>query len=107
MRISLLILILPLFIALNAKAQTPVSVDIKQFYAPGTGNYLEIVSSIEPMSFYLNTAKDTGHYCKVEQLIILKAGERIVDYRKKNIKSPYYTDSTVAPFVTIERLTAP
>ncbi|HLP13181.1 MAG TPA: GWxTD domain-containing protein [Flavobacteriales bacterium] len=107
MRINLLILVFSFTTFSLSKAQTPVSVDIKQFYAPGTGNYIEIVSSIEPMSFNLKTAKDTGIYCRIQQLIILKAGERIVDYRKKNIKSPYYTDTTVAPFITIERMSAP
>jgi GWxTD domain-containing protein len=107
MRISLLILTFHLVTFSVSRGQTPVSVDIKQFYAPGNGNYLEIISSIDPMSFFLNSAKDTGAYCQVQQLIILKAGERIVDYRKKNIKSPYYSDTTIAPFVTIERISAP
>ncbi|HYG52197.1 MAG TPA: GWxTD domain-containing protein [Flavobacteriales bacterium] len=107
MRISLLILLLAGFARFSPFAQTPVSVDIKQFYAPGTGNYIEIVSSVEPMSFFLKTAKDSGHYARIQQLILLKAGERIVDYRKKNIKSPYYSDSTIAPFITIERMSVP
>jgi GWxTD domain-containing protein len=107
MKIKHLALISACLTSFGLRAQSPIAVDIKQFYAPSTGNYIEVISSIEPAFFQLNTKKDSGHYAQVQQLLILKAGEKIVDFRKKNIKSPYYTDSLILPFVTIERLTAP
>lgn len=106
MKINYLILILGLSFSNLLSAQSPIAVDIKQFYAPVTGNYIEIISSIEPAFFQLNTKKDSGHYAQVQQLIILKAGEKIIDFRKKNIKSPYFTDSLILPFTTIERIKA-
>ncbi len=93
--------------SIGLKAQSPIAVDIKQFYAPTTGNYIEVISSIEPAFFQLNTKKDSGHYARVEQLLILKAGEKIVAFSKKNIRSPFFTDSLILPFVTVERLIAP
>lgn len=106
MKISYLIAILFFLFSKNISAQSPIAVDIKQFYAPATGNYIEINSSIEPAFFQLNTHKDSGHYVQIQQLMILKAGEKIVDFRKKNIKSPYFSDSLLLPITTIERIAA-
>ena len=83
MKINYLILFLCVFCSNALSAQSPIAVDIKQFYAPTTGNYIEIISSIEPAFFQLNTKKDSGHYAQVQQLVILKAGEKIIDFRKK------------------------
>ncbi len=83
--------------------QSALSIDNKQFYAPGTGNYLEFYCSIDPTLFTIDRVKDSGLYCKIGELIIVRQGEKIIDFRKKIIRSAYFTDSTAFPFTISER----
>lgn len=106
MKIKHLILFLSFFTPGLLRAQSPVSIDIKQFYAPGSGNYIEVFTYIDPAHFALKTVKDSGLICQVQELLILRQGEKIIDYRKKNVRSPYYTDSTISPFTLVQRFMA-
>lgn len=106
MKIKQLIIFITLLAPLYPKAQSPVSIDIKQFYAPGTGNYIEVFSYIDPAHFDLKSVKDSGFICQVQELMILRQGDKIINYHKKNIKSPYFTDSTISPFTLVQRFTA-
>lgn len=103
MKINRLIPIFFLFFVKNSFAQTSVSIDNKQFYAPQTGNYLEFYSSIDPVGFKLEFVKDSGLICKVNELILVRQGEKIIDFRKKIITSPYFSDSSIYSFNSVER----
>lgn len=106
MKINHLLLKIFVFAPAFIWAQSPVALDTKQFYAPGSGNYVEVYTSIDPSFFTIKKVKDSGHICQVQELMILRQGEKIIDYRKKNVKSPYYSDSTISPFTLVERFTA-
>lgn len=103
MKINHLIFVLVQFYASFLSAQSPVAIDIKQFYAPTLGNYIEVYCQLDPGYFDLKTVKDSGHYAHLQQLMILRADQKIIDYRKKNIKSPYMSDTTLIPFTCVER----
>lgn len=104
MKIRYLILFSFLLVRQILFAQSPVNLVVKQFYAPGTGNYIELYSEIDPGYFQINKIKDSGNFCHVQELVLLKQGDKILDYRKNNIRSPFYTDSVIVPFIQMKRI---
>lgn len=79
------------------------TLDYKMFYAPGKGNFVEVYASFNPFSCELLKMND-GQQASVEVLYIVRKEERIVDYRKKNITSPVYSDSVFVDFIDQDRL---
>jgi len=79
------------------------NLDFKQFYNSETGTYLEVYVKINLTSVTLKNPTEGNWQSEVEITQIIKKGDSIVDFRKKNLASPIMTDSTLTDFTDQQR----
>jgi GWxTD domain-containing protein len=101
---KLFLLIFGICISLNSISQNvQANLDFKQFYNSETGTYLEVYVKINLASVTLKNSSEGNWQSQVEITQIIKKGDSIVDFRKKNLESPMMTDSTLTDFTDQQR----
>lgn len=79
-----------------------ISLDYKKFYSPESGTYLEIYSKVNLASVSIKTVESTFQ-SEIELTQIIKKGDSIVTFSKKNVASPVMTDSTLFDYTDQQR----
>ncbi len=84
-----------------------VSFDYRTFYAPGTGPYIEFVTSFDANTFEHNLL-DSGYVqAHAELTLILVRAGSIVDARKVNVDGPLVRANEKSDFLSLERFVVP
>ena len=98
------LLVLPSAFSFSALAQnTFATLDFKQFYAPGTGNFMEVYTSVSPLTCALKRLGVNQLQANIEITEIIRQEDKIIDFRKKNLASPVFADSAIYDFLHQER----
>lgn len=88
----------------NLKSQNvQANLDFKQFYNSVTGTYLEVYVKVNLTSVSLKSPSEGNWQSEVEITEIIKKGDSIINFTKKNLASPIMTDSTLIDFTDQQR----
>jgi GWxTD domain-containing protein len=79
------------------------NLDFKQFYNSGTGTYLEVYVKVNLTTVSLKSPSEGHWQSEVEITEIIKKGDSIINFSKKNLASPVMSDSTLVDFTDQQR----
>lgn len=89
-------------------AQSPeVYFNYCRYNSPQNESYIETYLSVIGNSLAYKTNANNKFQAELEITILLKQGEKIIDFKKNNLFSPEYSDSLFKNFVDLQRLVAP
>jgi GWxTD domain-containing protein len=90
----------------DAKKKLSALFSYCSFYAPGQGPYLETYLSISGQTVQYNLKQNKLFQAKVEVMLVLKMGDKIMYYDKYNLLSPEVADTThgLTDFLDQQRL---
>lgn len=80
--------------------------DYKVFHIPNEGPMIETYLNVFGQSLNY-AAVEGGEKASIELLLMLKQGDKIIDYSKKSISSPLCTDSIYTDFIDVQRFALP
>lgn len=77
--------------------------DYKVFNIPGEGPYVETHLKFDAASLHYKTISDTTIQAEIETVIILKQGEKIIDFKKLIVTSPVFYRESISDFMDMQR----
>ncbi len=106
--ILVVLYILPVFSQDSSKDIIPFF-SYSTFYSPEHGSYVETYLTILGHSLYFSKTNEGSFESKVEVTILIKQDQRIVDFKKINLKSPEIQDTLSVNFslVDVQRFALP
>ena len=103
-KISFILFLLVIGFCFNGNAQNvQANLDFKQFFNATTGTYLEVYVKVNLTSVTLKNPSEGKWQSEVEITQIIKKGDSIVDFKKKNLASPIMLDSMLTDFTDQQR----
>jgi GWxTD domain-containing protein len=102
-QISSLILLLFLCIGGANAQELHALFDVKKFYIPEQGPFIETYLSLSAPTLHYKTNENGAVQANVEITQIIKQGDEIKDFKKHNLAGPEITDSILADFMDQQR----
>ncbi len=103
-KISFILFLSGIGFCFNGNAQNvQANLDFKQFFNATTGTYLEVYVKVNLTSVTLKNPSEGKWQSEVEITQIIKKGDSIVDFKKKNLASPIMSDSMLTDFTDQQR----